>query len=418
VVWLHQPVARHHPKWQAISPGLPRHRPTSQLSSAERLDRSEFRIAWRHPMHEIFLSYSRRDSVTVQALASALSERGLVVWVDRSGIEEGDAYDTQIEDAIAQTRVVIVLWSKNSVKSQWVRAEAAYALGKHKLLPISIDRTDPPLQFLHIQTIDFDGWQGGGNGEAFARLLAALSKRLDRRVVAGQPTTAAAIATPGPGQAAATTKINGNWLVRTYHDALVAAGLRFPEKVIEKEFQEYFRERTYVIAQFAILLAFIAYVVYGVSDMATNATIASTRFRFMVACPLLLIFYWLSFKQFAKRRAPIFLAAFAVALSICVYITVLLLSVETPFQIRTGNGTMNFMLTIGLLAMLPLSVVTTALIGLVMMALHATIMMGTHVPLATSWLNYLHLNSMWGIACCIAYWREHQLRVAFAAEFT
>ncbi len=371
-------------------------------------------------MHEIFLSYSRRDSDTVQALAKALSERGLVVWIDRSGIEEGDAYDTQIEDAIAQTRVVIVLWSKNSVKSQWVRAEAAYALGKHKLLPISIDRTDPPLQFLHIQTIDFDGWQGGSDGEAFARLLAALSKRLDRQVAAGKPAAAIAptMRTPLPDEAAAKAQANRNWIVRTYHDAMVAAGLRFPENVIEKEFQEYFRERTYVIAQFAILLGLIAYVVYGVSDMATNATMESTRFRFMLACPLLLIFYWLSFKQFAKRRASIFLAAFAIVLSICVYVTVLLLSVETPFQIRTGNGTMNFMLTIGLLAMLPLSVVTTALIGLVIMALHATIMMGTHVPLATSWLNYLHLNSMWAIACCIAYWREHQLRTAFAAEFT
>jgi ABC-type branched-subunit amino acid transport system substrate-binding protein len=85
------------------------------------------------PMHEIFLSYSRRDSSTVQALATALSEKGLSVWLDRSGIQEGDAYDTQIEDAIAQTRVVIVLWSQHSIRSQWVRAEAAYALRKHTL---------------------------------------------------------------------------------------------------------------------------------------------------------------------------------------------------------------------------------------------------------------------------------------------
>ena len=49
------------------------------------------------------------DSSTVQALATALSDRGLSVWVDRTGIQEGDAYDTQIEEAIAQTRVVIVL---------------------------------------------------------------------------------------------------------------------------------------------------------------------------------------------------------------------------------------------------------------------------------------------------------------------
>jgi hypothetical protein len=371
------------------------------------------------PMHEIFLSYSRRDSATVQALASALGEKGFSVWVDRSGIEEGDAYDTQIEDAIAQTRVVIVLWSKNSVRSQWVRAEAAYALGKHKLLPVSIDRTDPPLQFLHIQAIDFADWRGSSEDAAFARLVSALSKRLDRQPAAAQSAArSVAAAVSSPPDALASPASKPNFIARAYNDLMVAAGLRFPEKVIEQSFQEYFRERTYGIAQFAILLGFIAYVVYGVSDMASDATIASTRFRFMVACPLLLIFYWLSFKEFAKRHAPLFLGAFAVMLSICLFITVLLLSVETPFQIRTGNGTMNFLLTLGLLAMLPLSMVATALIGAIIMALHAIIMIWTHVPLSTSWLNYLHVNSMWTIACCIAYWREHQQRQAFAAEFT
>ncbi|HEV2718305.1 MAG TPA: toll/interleukin-1 receptor domain-containing protein, partial [Terriglobales bacterium] len=85
-------------------------------------------------MHEIFISYSRRDISTVRALTTALSQKGLTVWVDRSDIQEGDAYDTQIEEAIAQTSVVIVLWSENSIRSHWVRAEAAYALAKHKLL--------------------------------------------------------------------------------------------------------------------------------------------------------------------------------------------------------------------------------------------------------------------------------------------
>lgn len=135
-------------------------------------------------MHEIFLSYSRHDSSTVEALAAALSRKGLSVWFDRSGIEEGDAFDTQIEEAIAQTRVVIVVWSQNSTRSHWVRAEAAYALAKHKLLPISIDKCEPPLQFLHIQTIAFDGWQGGNDSEDFGRLLAALTKRLDRAGIA------------------------------------------------------------------------------------------------------------------------------------------------------------------------------------------------------------------------------------------
>ncbi len=374
-------------------------------------------------MHEIFLSYSRRDSSIVQALAAALSEKGLLVWLDRSGIREGDAYDTQIEDAIAQTRVVIVLWSKDSVKSHWVRAEAAYALGKHKLLPVSIDRSEPPLQFLHIQTIDFEGWQGGSEGEAFARLLAALAKRLDRPIVAGAPVTASTIeptlaTLPKQIGASAQAKPKRNWIVRTYIAGMVAAGLRFPEVVIEKEFREYYRQRTYIVAQVSMLFALFAYAAYGVSDMASDTAVLSTRFRYMVACPLILIFYGLTYRSFARKHSQLFIAAFAITISICVYISVVLLGIETPFHIQNGNGTMNFMLTMGLLAMLPLSIASTVLIGAAMNALHALIMMASHVALATTWLNYLHVSSMWVIACFIAFWREYQQRLSFAAELS
>jgi hypothetical protein len=374
-------------------------------------------------MHEIFLSYSRRDSSTVQALATALSERGHSIWLDRSGIEEGDAYDTQIEEAIAQTRVVIVIWSQHSIRSQWVRAEAAYALGRHKLLPIAIDKSEPPLQFLHIQTIDFEGWQGDCDGEAFSHLLAVLARRLDR-IVAPAATAAAgktvAAVTPAieVAEAAPKAQAEPSWIQRAYGAGMMAAGLRFPEKVIEKEFRLYFTERTYAVAQFAILLGFVAYVVYGVSDMASDAGVGSTRFRFMIACPLLLMFYGLSFKKFAKQHAQAFIAAYALTMSVCVYISVALLSIETPFRIQTGNATMNFMLILGLLALLPLNVVYTVLIGATMSALHALIMMNTHVLLATSWLNYLHISSMWTIACCIAYFREYQQRNAYAAGFS
>src|SRR5262249_59740364 len=65
------------------------------------------------------------------------------------------------------------------VKSHWVRAEAAYALGKRKLLPISIDQSEPPLQFMQIQTIDFRYWDRTSNHRAFQQLAGALAKRLE-----------------------------------------------------------------------------------------------------------------------------------------------------------------------------------------------------------------------------------------------
>jgi hypothetical protein len=370
-------------------------------------------------VHEIFISYSRRDIATVQTLTTALSQQGVTVWVDKSDIQEGDAYDTQIEEAIAQTNVVIVLWSEHSVKSHWVRAEAAYALAKHKLLPISIDRSQPPLQFMQIQTLDFCSWQGSCEDEAFERLLVDLAKRLNRQFSVSRPVAGAAIPPTAPGIATVAKADAGhNWITGAFAAGMVAVGLRFPEKIIENEFQDYFCNGMYAIAQFGMLLAFIAYVVYGVSDLASDAAISSTRFRYMVASPLLLLLYFMSFKEFAKKHSQLYISVFAVTLGICLYITVRLLGIETPFRIETGNATMNFMLVLGLLALLPLSVVSTALIGTVITGLHALIMIETQVPLATSWLNYLHVISMWTIACCIAYWREYQQRRSFAAELT
>src|SRR5215467_6660723 len=218
-------------------------------------------------MHEIFISYSRRDISTVRALTTALSQKGLTVWVDRSDIQEGDAYDTQIEEAIAQTSVVIVLWSENSIRSHWVRAEAAYALAKHKLLPITIDHSQPPLQFMQIQTLDFGSWQGSCEDETFERLLVALCKRLDRQLPVSRSITAAAITAAAPGTTILPkTDVGQNSITRIFVDGLVAVGLRFPEKIIESEFQDYFCNRMYAIAQFGMLLGLIAYVVYGVSD--------------------------------------------------------------------------------------------------------------------------------------------------------
>src|SRR5262249_8314 len=149
-------------------------------------------------------------------------------------------------------------------------------------------------------------------------------------------------------------KAEQNRFMRMFATGLVAAGLRFPEKGIEREFRDYFRGRTDMIAQIAFLLVFITYIIFRVSNLANHAAINSTRFRYMVACPLLLAFYLLSYKKFAMQHSQLFIAAFAVTLSICVYINVVLLSIETPFSIASGNGTMNFMLTLGALGAMPL----------------------------------------------------------------
>jgi hypothetical protein len=368
-------------------------------------------------VQDIFLSYSRHDSTTAESLATALSKTGWSIWIDRSAIEVGDAYDTQIEEALAQTRAVVVLWSKESVKSRWVRAEAAYALSNRKLLPVSLDGCSPPLEFLHIQTVEFTGWSGSDQDVRFSNLTTALKRILDRsaggkdgKAPSGEPESKAPD-TPLQAKPPA-------GLLRTRLNAfMVQIGLRFPEPFIEREFRVYFQERTYVIAQYAIMLAFLSYVIYGVADMAGNTGIMSTRFRYMIACPLILGFFGLSFTQFARRHSQLFIVAFAIAAATCVYITVVLLGIETPFRIQSGNGTMNFLLALAFAGLLPMYLSYTILVGAVLSGLHALIMLRSQIPLSQSWLNYIHVGCMWTVACSIAYWRERLSRASFAAGF-
>jgi hypothetical protein len=76
------------------------------------------------------------------------------------------------------------------------------------------------------------------------------------------------------------------------------------------------------------------------------------------------------------------------------------------------------MLMLGFLALLPLSVGSTIMLGSIVVAVHAGVVMQAGMLLWTSWRFYLHVSSMFTVACCIAYWRERFYRTAFAAEFS
>ena len=88
--------------------------------------------------HDIFISYAREDQSYAQRLAQALEEESWSVWWDLK-LRPGERFDEVIEQAIDNSGCVIVIWSNHSVKSRYVRDEAAYALDLNKLVPISIE---------------------------------------------------------------------------------------------------------------------------------------------------------------------------------------------------------------------------------------------------------------------------------------
>jgi len=104
-------------------------------------------------MNDIFISYAKEDRYKVKLLVEALADNGLSIWWDRT-IPAGKTWREVIGEALETARLVIVVWSKTSVKSRWVQEEADRGLKRNILVPVLIDNVDPPLGFGNIQAAD------------------------------------------------------------------------------------------------------------------------------------------------------------------------------------------------------------------------------------------------------------------------
>lgn len=128
-------------------------------------------------MSDIFISYSSKNRPSAQRLAGALSAQGWSVWWDRE-IQTGQVYHQVIEQALHAAKAVVVLWSAESVSSEWVKNEAAVAAERGVMLPANLDGTRLPLEFRARQTADLQGWDGEASHEGFVALCRGLSRLL------------------------------------------------------------------------------------------------------------------------------------------------------------------------------------------------------------------------------------------------
>jgi hypothetical protein len=73
----------------------------------------------------------------------------------------GQSFDKVIEDEIGAARCVIVLWSRASVPSEWVRSEASEGKRRGILVPVFLDAVQAPLAFRLLQGANLLGWEPG-----------------------------------------------------------------------------------------------------------------------------------------------------------------------------------------------------------------------------------------------------------------
>jgi TolB-like protein/Tfp pilus assembly protein PilF len=128
---------------------------------------------------DVFLSYSRDDQATARRFAEGFERAGLSVWWDVT-LNPGEAYDQVTEKALREAKAVVVLWSKKSVDSRWVRAEATSGDRNGTLVPVMIEPCMRPVMFELTQTADLSHWAGDTNDKAWQSYLAAVRRFVDK----------------------------------------------------------------------------------------------------------------------------------------------------------------------------------------------------------------------------------------------
>jgi hypothetical protein len=129
---------------------------------------------------DVFVSYARPDGVTAERLAAALRACGWSVWVD-SALQAGEYWDETIEAALREARCVVVLWSKASVQSHWVRTEAEQARQRGILVPARIASIELPYGFARLHTADLSDWVGRDEHKGFRELIAGVATMLQHK---------------------------------------------------------------------------------------------------------------------------------------------------------------------------------------------------------------------------------------------
>jgi type VI secretion system protein ImpK len=78
---------------------------------------------------------------------------------------------------------VIVVWSKPSIISRYVRSEANRANKRKVLIPVKIDAVEPPFGFEHIQSANLVEWLTNGGGALPARLKSSISRKFSTNTI-------------------------------------------------------------------------------------------------------------------------------------------------------------------------------------------------------------------------------------------
>lgn len=130
----------------------------------------------------VFVSHASADARIAARVAMGLKAFDYDTWYDDWELLPGDSIIERVEGAISKTDVLLVLLSRSSIDSQWVRRELSAGLARQLfgkgvlVIPVLIDDCEIPGMLAGTKYVDLRGDFEGG----FRKLADALAARRGR----------------------------------------------------------------------------------------------------------------------------------------------------------------------------------------------------------------------------------------------
>jgi len=134
-------------------------------------------------MADVFISYASAEKDKARLIAESLEAAGFSVWWDRA-LKPGETFDKVIQREIEAAKAIIVLWTRTSVESQWVREEADVGRKREALVPILMEAVEPPIGFGRVQAANLADWDGDPKAHDWEEVVECVQKLVGR---AAQP---------------------------------------------------------------------------------------------------------------------------------------------------------------------------------------------------------------------------------------
>lgn len=126
--------------------------------------------------HQIFISYSSANVDTATTVCAKIEEAGYPCWIAPRNEQAGMPYGQQITNAIKQAKVVVLMFSEASNKSQHVLNEVSIAFETNrKIIPVMLDTSEmcADLQYFLTRTHHISAFNGFD--EALRELVSSIS---------------------------------------------------------------------------------------------------------------------------------------------------------------------------------------------------------------------------------------------------